>query len=295
MGAGSSSAKRGYGDDGKTTTPRVDYETAKLLILQQQKELVELRAREHGSMLHWSAMHGLNPTPAKANALVVQDARSHQLQLTSSTRTRKALVNVSCKKGSAFDSIELRKVPKIEYARDIIWSACLDNLLFASLTKRDRTALTDPFEPRDIEKGHVLISQGEDGDEFFVVESGRLLVYVRPEPQPPSGASECRTIHTSFDKERYTSSNDGTDYGKRVLEYGPGSSFGELALLYGAPRAATVVAVEASRVWQVKRAACRGALYNIQTATIKRHIAFLRARAALTNRFFFFVFFFYLK
>ena len=38
-----------------------------------------------------------------------------------------------------------------------------------------------------------------------------------------------------------------------VAEYGEGDSFGELALLYNSPRAATVTCKEGGRVWALER------------------------------------------
>ena len=38
-----------------------------------------------------------------------------------------------------------------------------------------------------------------------------------------------------------------------VAEYGEGDSFGELALLYNSPRAATVTCFEGGRVWALER------------------------------------------
>jgi CRP-like cAMP-binding protein len=60
----------------------------------------------------------------------------------------------------------------------------------------------------------VGVAQGAtDAHEFFVLESGSCDVFVtRP----------------------------GDITAKKVKSYGPGSAFGELALLYAAPRAATV-------------------------------------------------------
>jgi CRP-like cAMP-binding protein len=41
---------------------------------------------------------------------------------------------------------------------------------------------------------------------------------------------------------------------RRVAAYGPGTCFGELALLYSAPRAATVRSTSACALWVVERA-----------------------------------------
>jgi cAMP-dependent protein kinase regulator len=62
----------------------------------------------------------------------------------------------------------------------------------------------------------VIISQGDEGDNFYVVDEGQFDVYV----------------------------ND-----KKVVEIGPGGSFGELALMYNTPRAATVQATSDGVLW----------------------------------------------
>ena len=51
---------------------------------------------------------------------------------------------------------------------------------------------------------------------------------------------------------------------KKVKSYGPGSAFGELALLYAAPRAATVTSTAPCKLWVAERRV---------VGTIKRHFA----------------------
>lgn len=76
-----------------------------------------------------------------------------------------------------------------------------------------------------------------DAHEFFVLEIGSCDVFVtRP----------------------------GDLVAKKVKTYGPGSAFGELALLYAAPRAATVTTTAPCKVWVAERRV---------VATIKRHFA----------------------
>lgn len=81
-------------------------------------------------------------------------------------------------------------------------------------------------------------SQGAtDAHEFFVLEVGTCDVFVtRPGDLVP----------------------------KKVKTYGPGSAFGELALLYSAPRAATVTSTSPCKVWVAERRV---------VATIRRHYA----------------------
>jgi MFS family permease len=75
--------------------------------------------------------------------------------------------------------------------------------------------------------GRVVVAEGEDGDLFYVVESGALEVSVAGEPV-------------------------------RVL--GPGHGFGELALLRRTPRTATVTARSDCRLWSVDRDGFLGAV-----------------------------------
>ena len=64
-------------------------------------------------------------------------------------------------------------------------------------------------------KGDTVIRQGDDGDNLYVVDSGELDCYKK---------------------------FSGSDEDKHLKIYKPGEAFGELALLYNAPRAATIIA-----------------------------------------------------
>jgi CRP/FNR family cyclic AMP-dependent transcriptional regulator len=81
--------------------------------------------------------------------------------------------------------------------------------MFQALPKKDLAALGKLAERIDVDEGTVLIKEGATGKEFFVIEEGRASV------------------------------KRGT---KKVATLGAGGFFGELALLDGAPRDATVVA-----------------------------------------------------
>ena len=76
--------------------------------------------------------------------------------------------------------------------------------------------LADAVEEKRFAAGAVIIEQGADGDLFYILDSGECDVYV-----------------------------DGVD-GKPVKHYDSGAHFGELALMYNAPRAASVQAKDAS-------------------------------------------------
>lgn len=80
------------------------------------------------------------------------------------------------------------------------------------------------MEKVEINPGDNCITQGENGDYFYFVQYGHFDCFVDD---------------------------------KKVQDYEPGSGFGELALLYNAPRAATVIAKGNVRVWCVDRTTFR--------------------------------------
>jgi len=82
--------------------------------------------------------------------------------------------------------------------------------LFSGLDKEQRANVDRLGTPAQIEPGQVLIYQGRPGTEFFVVLSGFAV---------------CLTD------------------GRIVARFGAGDFFGEMALLDGGPRTATVAAV----------------------------------------------------
>ncbi len=81
--------------------------------------------------------------------------------------------------------------------------------LFSDLDERDLQSLAGEFNERRFSAGDKVALEGEGGLMFFVVEDGELSVDVR---------------------------------GESVSTIGPGSSFGEIALIDRRPRTATVTA-----------------------------------------------------
>ena len=83
------------------------------------------------------------------------------------------------------------------------------------------------MDEKKLRPNEIAIQQGDDGDVLYVVESGEL---------------ECSKHFTK----------DGPEVFLKM--YHPGDSFGELALLYNAPRAATIKAKTDCVLWALDRA-----------------------------------------
>jgi cAMP-dependent protein kinase regulator len=88
--------------------------------------------------------------------------------------------------------------------------------MFSALDPAEQTVVIDAMEEKQISAGTKVIVQGDDGDCMYLIDSGQLDCYRR-------------------------ATKDGDD--KKIKAYQPGEAFGELALLYNAPRAATIIAV----------------------------------------------------
>ena len=134
------------------------------------------------------------------------------------------------------EEFQTPRFPKSDAAIQFIDTALEDNFIFASLSPHERRLLIDAMVLESVPPGTVIIKQGEVGDFFYVVEEG----------------------HVSFAVDN-----------QHVGSTGRGGSFGELALLYNCPRAATCLANTACRLWKVDQKTFRYMLANNTSAQQK--------------------------
>ncbi|KAL5527167.1 hypothetical protein ACEPAG_5958 [Sanghuangporus baumii] len=130
------------------------------------------------------------------------------------------------------------------------------NFIFRDLDEEQETGVLNAMQEIKVPAQEVVIRQGDEGEYFYVVESGLLYCYIRQDAPPPPAV----TAHDASDKsggngaaDKFVAPGYHPEFGRKVAECPPGTSFGELALMYGHPRAATVMSIEPSTLWRVDR------------------------------------------
>ena len=101
------------------------------------------------------------------------------------------------------------------------------SFMFSALDEKELKTVIDAMEENLFKKDEAVIKQGEDGEVLYLLETGKL---------------DCFKKFNKDEKDTF------------LKNYLPGEAFGELALLYNAPRAATIIATEDSKMWSLDRA-----------------------------------------
>lgn len=128
--------------------------------------------------------------------------------------------------------------------------AVKNNFLFRSLDSEQLALVFAGMSAKPVVAGQVVIRQGEEGDNFYIVEAGRYAVEVD---------------------------------GKEVVQIGPGGSFGELALMYNAPRAATIKALEDGTLYAVDRPTFRRVIIDLAHEKRCKYMDFLKSLPLLAS------------
>jgi len=110
--------------------------------------------------------------------------------------------------------------PKSDAQRAFLLKTVAHIFIFRSLEQKQVDKVIDAMFGRDVAPGDVIIEQGDDGDNFYVIESGVYDILVNKQ---------------------------------KVGQYTEKGSFGELALMYNMPRAATIVALTPGKLWALDR------------------------------------------
>lgn len=98
--------------------------------------------------------------------------------------------------------------------------------MFKSLDETEKDIVIAAMEEKVTEPKEVVIKEGDEGDCLYVVGQGTL---------------QCQKLLNNQTEPTF------------IKTYQPEEAFGELALLYNAPRAATIIANEECLLWKLDR------------------------------------------
>ena len=104
-------------------------------------------------------------------------------------------------------NFEHKSFPKSDSELEVLRTALHNHFLFAKLEETSLSMILSSLEKKPFAENDIIIRQGDFGDTFYVITEGTILIEI-----------------------------DGNEVAKLEAP----RAFGELALIYGAPRAATV-------------------------------------------------------
>jgi cAMP-dependent protein kinase regulator len=150
-------------------------------------------------------------------------------------------VSVCAESPSESMNTQVKVVPKSDEETARILEILKKNVLFKHLDSEQMNTVKDAMTMVKYAEGDCIIKQGDDGDNFYVLDDG--------------------AVHCSVKKEEDVVFQ---------MDYGVGDSFGELAIMYNAPRAATCEASTACSLWALDRVSFKVIL--MKTTISKRNI-----------------------
>ena len=153
-------------------------------------------------------------------------------------------------------SFTLETTPKRPEEEARIRAGIESSPMLQVLSDEQKSDLVGAFELQRYATGSVVIQQGDEGNHFFMVDSGVFSVFKTAPGIPPD---------------------------KVLFTYPVGGCFGELALLWTAPRAATIKCMEAGACWRIERPAFKHVVQKEGSATLATSGLFLQSVSLLSE------------
>lgn len=178
------------------------------------------------NMIHTDATPKLSKQVLATAAVVMGTKLSYKQQATH-------LMNVFVQPLQDVSSFTAPVYPKTKAEKNLIREALKANFIFATSSERELRTFIDAFEESDVTAGDKIIVEGNVGDYFYVLKKGKVRFEVN----------------------------------RKAVGYADeGKTFGELALLYSCPRAASVIAETDATIYRVDQKTFR---YIMQSQTMK--------------------------
>lgn len=135
-------------------------------------------------------------------------------------RGRRQGVSAEISQSSQEDQKPIASHAKTPEDSQFLTASMSTNPLFQHLSPSSMETVVSAFFLTEKQDGELVMTQGADGDNFYVIQEGSVKIIVN---------------------------------GNQVATKGVGGSFGELALMYNAPRTATVACDGRAKLWALDR------------------------------------------
>jgi serine/threonine protein phosphatase PrpC/CRP-like cAMP-binding protein len=137
---------------------------------------------------------------------------------------------------------------KTEEEKKGIAEAIKASVMFRNVNDEQREMIYSCMESVKVKKGTWVIRQGTVGDRYYIIDEGQFEVRILPDGTEDVTGEGGNTVHVYE--------------GSRQMNSHP--AFGELALMYSAPRSASIVAQSDGHLWALHRSAFRQILVQAQ-------------------------------
>ena len=136
---------------------------------------------------------------------------------------------------------------KSQEEKEAIDRAIHASVMFEKITDEQRDLIYKVIQPISVKAGECVIKQGSMGDCFYIVDDGKFEVRIVPDGEEDTDGTGGNVVHVYE--------------GSREEQLHP--SFGELALMYSAPRAASIIAQTDGHLLELHRFAFQKVLGNV--------------------------------
>jgi cAMP-dependent protein kinase regulator len=144
---------------------------------------------------------------------------------------------------------ELKVIDKSQQNSERILQILENNLFFSHLDQDQMNQVVNAMFLVEKKEGDIIINQGDDGDNFYIIDTGSVEVFIK-------------TVGSE-------------EEAKLVKTCKAGDSFGELAIMYNSPRAASCIAKGDVRLWALDRVAFKVILMKTTRAQRETYRGFL--------------------
>lgn len=221
---------------------------------EEKEELIELRKKVNSQRLEEEKE---NPSLSDEE---MNNINLNELNLNPAKKiNRKHRIGVSAEvygKLNKREDFVPKFITKTESQMERIKSKILTSFLFRNLEKQDLDIIIGAMEEKSYKIGEYVIEQNDNGDCLYIVETGELDCY------------------------KLFSNNPEKVFLKKYLS---GDSFGELALLYNTPRAASIITINDCILWSLDRATFNNIIKDSARKKREKYQKFLKSVEILST------------